>query len=178
MGFVATPSTQNVKIGVCNVNYNSVDLGYTKGGVEVEVTTDTHEVMIDQFGNTPISEYINGRQVIVRCPLAETTLDNMVSIMPGATKITDATDTASIKVVVTPGVGSNLLSLAQKLILHPSGLTTADVTEDFVVPLAGTAGAIRFAYKLDEERVYNIEFKAYPDSGNILFIFGDETATA
>ncbi len=75
-------STENVKLGVCTVLFDGNDLGYTKGGVEVEVATTTHEVKVDQFGETPISELITGRTVTVKTPLAETTLENLVAIMP------------------------------------------------------------------------------------------------
>ena len=31
-------STENVKLGVCTILFDGNDLGYTKGGVEVELT--------------------------------------------------------------------------------------------------------------------------------------------
>jgi hypothetical protein len=82
-------STKNVKLGVCQVFFDNVDLGYTQGGVEVAVSTETYKSEVDQFGKTPINEFIQGRQVSVKVPLAETTLRNLVRIMPGATLITD-----------------------------------------------------------------------------------------
>lgn len=82
-------SAENVKLGVCNVLFDGVDLGYTKGGVEVEVQTNTHEITVDQFGETPIGEIITGRTVQATVPLAETTLENLVAIMPGSTLVTD-----------------------------------------------------------------------------------------
>ena len=69
--------TKNVKLGVCQVFFDGRDLGYTKGGVEVTVQSQTHEVNVDQFGQTAINEYIMGRKVKVKCPLAETTLQNL-----------------------------------------------------------------------------------------------------
>lgn len=176
-------STQNVKIGVCKVLFGTagseVDLGYTKGGVEFDVSTDTHEVMIDQFGNTPISEYIMARKVSVSVPLAETTLELMVTVMPGAELVTDGTTPTKKKVTVPTGIGSNLLTLAKQLILHPVGLDEADKSEDITIPFAMTAGALKFAYKVDDERIYNVEFKAYPDSETgVMFIVGDPSAAA
>lgn len=82
-------STKNVKLGVCQVFFDNVDLGYTQGGVEVSVSTETYKSEVDQFGKTPINEFIQGRQVSVKAPLAETTLRNLVKIMPGATLVTD-----------------------------------------------------------------------------------------
>ena len=173
------PDTANVKIGVCKVTYDGTDLGYTKGGVEVAIATETHEVMVDQFGNTPINEYIMGRSVRVTVPLAETTLENLVEIMPGSTLVTDGSDPTMKRVDVTTGIGNNLLNVAKVLVLHPVGLPDNDVSEDFNIPLAATAGALTFAYKLDDERIYNVEFVGYPNSttGNICSL-GDLLAAA
>lgn len=165
---------KNVKLGVCTVKFNGVDLGYTKGGVEVTVKTDTHKVNIDQFGKTPINEYIMGREVTVKVPLAETTLDNLVKIMPGATLVTDAVTPTKKVVNVQTGIGTNLLDIAQALVLRPVGKT--DASEDFTVFKAATAGALNFAYKLEDERIFSVEFSGYPDSNGKLFAVGDTTA--
>lgn len=164
--------TKNVKLGVCKVLYDSVDLGYTKGGVEVSVKTETHKSKVDQFGSTPINEYITGREVTAKTPLAETTLDNLVKIMPGAT----ISGTGSDKIVTVPtGVGINLLDVAKELRLHPISKPDSDKSEDFVILKAATAGALSFAYKLDDERVYNVEFNGYPDAATgKLFTVGGE----
>lgn len=171
-------STDNVKVGVCKVDYDGTNLGYTKGGVQVSVTTETYSVTVDQFGNTPISEIITSRVITVTTPLAETTLDNLVQIMPGATKITDSVDTTIEKVEVTDSVSTDLLSQAKKLTLHPQALSESDKSEDIVVPKAATPGGLEFSYELESERVFNAEWKGYPDINRVLFIYGDEAATA
>lgn len=267
--------TKNVKLGVCKVIFDGVDLGYTQGGVDVTVKTDTHKVMVDQFGKSPINEYIIGREVNAKVPLAEATLENLVATMPGATlsstggskatgsitiatnpvdgdtilvngttvtfkttvvspnvqsaigasaaasatalsamlnvstdqaiaksdysvsgavvtvtytkklaegnaftlasgtagakvavsgaTLTGGADSAAASVSVTNGVGSNLLDFAKELRLHPINRADADVTEDFVIPRAATAGALQFAYKLESERIFNADFMGYPD---------------
>lgn len=286
-------STKNVKLGVCKIIYAGVDLGYTKGGVEVEVKTETHKTQIDQFGKTTINEYLMGRDVTAKAPLAETTIENMVAIMPGAVmtavggaaatgsitiatnpttgdnivvngatvtfksaltgaadevliganaaataanladalnksttpaiaaatysvnsavvsvkygnrlvygeagekslegnSFTLATGTAAAKVTmsgatltggadatsksvaVSTGIGVDLLSLARELRLHPISKPDSDKSEDFVIPLAATAGALKFAYKLEDERVYDVEFTGYPDANGKLFTVG------
>ena len=168
-------STENVKLGVCSVLFDEVDLGFTKGGVEVEVSTSTHEITVDQFGETPIGELITGRMVKASVPLAETTLENLVQIMPGATLIEDITDPLIKKVEVPTGVNINLQTIAKKLVLRPKGTAGED---DFIVHLAATAGALQFGYVLDKERVYNVDFKGYADAEGLLFTVGDETAAA
>jgi len=170
--------TKNVKLGVCRVLFDGQDLGYTKGGVEVSVKTETHKVMVDQFGKTPINEYVMGREVTVKAPLAETTLENMVKIMPGAVLVTDAVDPTKKVVNVPTGVGTNLLDIAKALVLHPINKPDADKSDDFTVFKAATAGQLSFAYQLENERVFSCEFNGYPDpvTGK-LFAVGDTTAT-
>jgi len=171
--------TANVKVGVCSVTFNGTDLGYTKGGIEFSVTTEKYSVTVDQFGNTPISEIITSRVVNVTTPLAETSLENLVLVMPGSTLVTDGTDPTKKRVDVTDAVSTDLLPLAEKLVLHPQALAVADVSEDVIVPQAATAGSLNFAYVLDSERVYNVEWVGYPDpTTRILFQYGDESATA
>lgn len=95
-------STNNVKLGICTVEFGGVDLGYTKGGVEVEVATETFKVMVDQFGNTPVKEYITARTCVVRAPLAETTLEILRDIMPGAVLTDNATKQVTTVTTATP----------------------------------------------------------------------------
>lgn len=285
--------TKNVKLGVCRLYLGGLDLGYTKGGVEVTVKSETHKVEVDQFGKSTINEYIMGRDVSVKAPLAETTIENMVATMPGATMVTTGgaiatgtitittnpttgdtivvngytvtfktsaavagevtigaaaantaanlaaalnalndkrvaaavysaaaavvtvnwgnrqiggstgvkaaegngftlnagtagvkvtlsgatltggTDPTSKSVQVTNGVGTDLLKIAKELRLHPVGNADTDVTDDFVIPLAATAGGLTFAYKLEDERIYNVEFMGYPNaSTGVLYTVG------
>lgn len=280
-------STKNVKLGVCKVYLGGVDLGYTQGGVEVSVKTDTHKVEIDQFGKTTINELIMARNVMAKIPLAETTLQNLVKTMPGSTLISDgAVATGSIaftgnpsaatvvsvggqdftfqaakpttafqvqiganlqattsnfvsvfnrsmvqkeiggltasmnatgtlvtisaidmgtaanavtldaangatasaatltggvaetkaRVDVNIGTSVDLLSVAQELRLHPSSRADDDFTEDFTIFQAATAGALTFAYKVDAERIYSVEFSGYPNSDGKLFALGNPLA--
>ena len=172
-------NTENVKLGVCKVSFGGQDLGFTKGGVEVNVETTTHEVTVDQMGETPINEYITARTCTVTVPLAETTLDNLVKIMPGATLVTDKTTPDTKKYVQVPvGTGQSLLKVAQELVLHPIANADENKLDDFTVMKAATAGALQFSYKLDEERIYSCEFKAYADKDGNLFKIGDTTAVA
>lgn len=154
--------TKNVKLGVCTITYAGVDLGYTQGGVQVSVKTDTHKVNIDQFGKTTVNELIMSRDVSVKVPLAETTLENLVEIMPGATLVTDATTQAK-SVDVNVGIGVDLLSIAKELRLHPVSKAANDYSEDFVIPLAATSGALDFSYDVEKERLYSVDFTGYPD---------------
>ncbi len=174
-------STENIRMGTCRITFGGVDMGFTIGGVEVAVATTTHETKVDQFGDTVANETIMGRTITVTAPLVETTIDNMTAVIPGAKLITDNTVPASPKkkVEVSSGVGISLLAIAKELVLHPIAKPLTDKSEDLVIPLCATAGAMNFAYKYDAERVFSCEFKGYPDSDTgVLFVYGDKTVTA
>ena len=180
---------ENIRMGTCTISYKGTDLGLTSGGVEVEVTTTKKEIKVDQYGDTIANEFIMGRNIMVKAPLAETTLGILEDLMPGATMVADSGNTGTYsspqagdkyKVEVASGTGISLFDLAGELILHPIDKAPSDTSEDLVVPLAATAGELSFAYKYDEERIFVAEFKGYPDQAqsNLLFIYGDKTATA
>lgn len=129
-------STKNVKLGVCRLYFGGVDLGLTKGGVEVSVTTDTHPVEVDQFGKTLINELILGRTTKVKAPLAESTLRNLVATMPGATLVTDgvqasqtltfASNPVANDAVVIAGVAFTFKAVVAAATDVKIGATTAD----------------------------------------------------
>lgn len=174
---MATTGVKNVKLGVCSAKFGGADLGLTKGGVTVTIATETHPVSVDQYGSTPINEYITGRSVKVKIPLAETSLENLAKILPGATVTRDAAGNA-VRVNVPTGVGLNLLDFASELTLHPIAVPFADTSEDFIVPLAATNGSFDWSYKVDDERVFDIEFTGYAGNNGLLFIAGNKAAVS
>lgn len=79
----------NIKLGPAKVTFDGIELGFTIGGVEVQVQTSTHQTVVDQFGDTVVNEYIMGRNVTVKVPLAESTLENFKRLMPGSDLVQD-----------------------------------------------------------------------------------------
>ncbi|GDS65570.1 hypothetical protein BvCmsSINP027_02780 [Escherichia coli] len=96
---------KNIKLGACKVSFGGVDLGYTKGGVQVEVATETLKVTVDQLGQTVISELVQGRNITITAPLAESVLQNMVDLMPGSTL---SEDDNSVTITSAQGVTRRL----------------------------------------------------------------------
>lgn len=129
--------TKNVKLGVCKVFYDNVDLGYTQGGVDVTVKTETHKVNVDQFGKSTINEVILSRDVTAKVPLAETTLENLVAIMPGAAMnvVGGANATGTITIATNPADGETV-TVNGVLITFKTALTTGNQ-----VKLGASAGA-------------------------------------
>lgn len=172
-------NADNVHLGTCSVLFGATDLGLTKGGVEVQVQTQTYKITVDQFGSTEINEYITGRTAMVKVPMAETNVTLLAEVIPDSTLVTDGVTPTKKKLNVKTSTGASLRGFADKLVLHPIAQAAADKNFDFTLPIACPKGDFTFAYKLDEERVYNVEFYAFPDlSTNLLYVIGDETATA
>lgn len=121
-------STKNVRLGVCRVRFGGVDLGYTKGGVNFVVATQTHQVVVDQFGTSEINDIIMGRTAKITCPLAETTLENLVRVMPGSTYYSDGRKgKATITIGSAPGVGDSVTINGVTLSFKVSPAAVTDV---------------------------------------------------
>lgn len=169
-------NTENIRLGTCNVYIDGTAMGLTIGGVEVELTTEKQDSKVDQFGDTIVKSKIRGRTIMARFQLAESTVDNMVAVMPGS----ELKSTGGKRAIIKTGVGIDLLALAKPLLLRPIELddaTTPDKSEDFLIPLAATAGAFTFAYSNDTERVLNAEFNGFPTSEGVICEYGDPDAT-
>ena len=144
--------TKNVKLGVCKVSFGGVDLGYTIGGVDVTVKTDTHKVMVDQFGKTPINEYIMGRQVTVKCPLAESTLINFAQALPGSVVVMEGGVKAAGVVTITtnPTTGQTILVNGRTITFRTIGVLYAnEVTLGATAATTATALGAFFAATSD-----------------------------
>ncbi|EAN1228570.1 Ig domain-containing protein [Salmonella enterica] len=150
---------KNIKLGACKVSFGGVDLGYTKGGVQVEVATETMKVTVDQLGQTTISELVQGRNITITAPLAESVLQNMVDLMPGSTMSEEDNS-----VTITSAQGVNLIDVAKELILTPQDTTDYVLT----IPKAATAGNFTMTYQSDDVRVFSVQFTAYPDDNGVL----------
>lgn len=171
-------SYDTLELGPCTVSFKGTDLGLTKGGVEVEFTTEVSDITADQFGDTVLNQYIKGRSVMVKVPLAENDLDKFAAAFPGVSLVTDGVD-GEKKLVINSAVGTSLRALAGPLILHPKERDAADKTRDVVVGLAMAKGDMSFAFKHDDQRVFALEFQGYVDlDTDELLTFGDPTVTA
>lgn len=171
--------TKNVKLGPCKVTFGGLDLGLTKGGVEVTLTTNKHEVTVDQFGSTVINDLITGRTGSVKVPMVETDLNKLLVVFPGAVLVTDATTPTKKKLEIPTGVGLSLIDFADVLTLHPTANAATNKADDFTVPIAAPNGSATFAFQVENERVYAIDFQMYPDEvTGLLAVIGDFDAEA
>ena len=166
-------TAENVKLGVCNVSFDSSDLGYTKGGVSVSYATETYEKTVDQE-DVPIGEIITKQTFEVKVPMAEYDLAKLEKLLPDATLTVDGTDSSKKKLVLGGSAGTDLLSVAKELVLTPVGGDTNDiVTLHYAIPVP----SLEFAFEKDNVRVFEVTFKALKGANGFVTL-GDVSATA
>lgn len=152
--------TENVELGVCDVTFDNLDLGATKGGVEVSFETSTYEVKIDQFGDTPAKELITGTKITVKVPMVETDLDKLLKVMPQARAVTSGGSTVGLR--IGTGINIDMLAIGKELRLHPTGRLASETKSDFGLYKAAPSANFSFSYQTGQERVYEVTFTAYP----------------
>jgi hypothetical protein len=163
----------NVKLGVCSVSFNSVDLGHTKGGVTVTYTPTYHDVTVDVFGETIVDKRLLGEKLVASVPLAESTLANFKVAIPEGSTDGD-------KVTIGSSVGDSLLDSASQLVLHPIENESTNLDDDVVFFKAVVTSPVEIAFANDGERILNVEFEALldesQDDGSYLGFIGDSTS--
>lgn len=163
-----------VKVGVCSVTYNGLDLGHTKGGVEVSYEPQHMDVSVDKYGETVVEKYLTGEKFTAKVPLAEFTIANLRNAIPQAT----FAGAANARILIGASAGQSAKADAYQLVLHPIGEGTRAF--DIVMHKAYVASTIELMHKVDEVKVIEVTFEALLDEtksdGNYLGLIGDSTA--
>jgi len=169
------PDATNIKIGACSVTFNAVNLGHTKGGVELSYSPEYTDITADQFGNTPIDKSLTGEIMTVKVPLTESQVANLAVAVPLGT-VVGATDG---RLTMGKDAGARLAAVAAQLVLHPLVNGATDYSDDVVLHKVAVHGEVVLPFMVDEQRVIEVEFVAFIDttksSGNYLGHMGDST---
>jgi len=164
----------NVELGVCDVTFNSVALGHTKGGVEVSYEPVYKDVSVDKYGETVVEKYLIGEKLTVKAILAEFTLANLHVAMPKASPA----GAADARLTLGANAGKVGSDDAHELVLHPSSEGTR--RHDIVLHKALVSSSVLLPHLVDEEKVFEVTFEALLDEsksdGNYLGFIGDSTA--
>jgi len=175
-----------LELGPCVVKYGAsgseIDLGFTFGGVEVTIETTVADVMADQFGEVKLKQIVIGRNATVKVPFAETDFLLFSKIIPLASYVQDSVTPTYEKVIINTPIGADLVaSAAQSLLLIKAIGNTASSNPNDIFRFfkASPSGEINFKFSVDDQRVYETEFTAYPDSAQSynLGVFGNIAAT-
>lgn len=163
-----------VKVGVCSVTYNGLDLGHTKGGVEVSYEPTHMDVQVDKYGTTVVEKYLTGEKFTAKVPLAEYTIANLRNAMPQAS----FAGAANARITLGASAGQAAKTDSYQLVLHP--ISEGTRAFDIVMHKAYVASQITLAHKVDDVKVIEVMFEALLDEsksdGNYLGLIGDSTA--
>lgn len=160
---------KDIRLGACWVTFGGVDLGYTKGGVVLTIDTSTHEILVDQEGETPVGEVITGRRCTVMVPMAQTDYSKLVDLIPDS-------EYSDGKLEISSGIGDDLMDYADELILTAKNNVNDKVTVYKAAPVAN----LQATYLPANERVWPVQFKGYipsADEEHAGVILGLEYAT-
>lgn len=157
------------------MTFNAVDLGHTKGGVEVTYTPEFADILADMYGTTPVDKALVGEVITIKVPLAESQVANLAKAIPLST----LTGGTSGRTTIGKQAGARLGALAASLVLHPLVNGAGVLDDDVVIHKAVAHGEVVLPFMVDEERVVEVEFIALIDTtksdGNLLGHIGDST---
>jgi hypothetical protein len=163
----------NVQVGVCSVTFNSVDLGHTKGGVEVTYEPEYHEVSVDKYGNTAVERYLIGEKLSAKVPLAEFTVAQLQNAIPQG----GFAGAANTRRTIGTNAGKKATTVGYVLVLHPIAEGTR--RHDIVFYKACVTSEVVLNHMVDEEKVIEVTFEALLDETksdrNYLGMIGDST---
>lgn len=141
------------------ITLGGADLGHTVDGTEISVEREFTEVKCDIYGNTPVDYVLAGQKATVKLKLAEITPGILSYIIPeGDYDIGSADD----HVHIGTKAGYSLRGDALELVITPQAKNT-DGQRTVTLFKAVSTGNITFAYKIDEQCVYEAEFTALVD---------------
>ena len=175
-----------LELGPCQVEYNSVDLGKTFGGVTVRISDDSVDLKSDQSGTSAEDTVITGTNVEVELSLAELDLDTIAVALGQTATGTDGAVPGENK------VGTSLLANAQELVLtkYVDGAVSTDAVDKITFPAAAAVSNVELSYDAENQRVMRLTFKCFPATVNanwgtgsavdkvVRYYFGDETTTS
>ncbi|MFA5456874.1 MAG: hypothetical protein WC261_04490 [Synergistaceae bacterium] len=151
-------------LGPCEVYFNSTSLGKTKGGVTFRYTEESKPVNEDQAGVTNVDEVGVGVSACeVEVPLSRSSLATLSTAVMGATVSLN-------KLSVYNKVGVSMYDNAEQLILKPivNGVASSDSKDWLVIPKACPKADLEVVFDAENQRVYKIVFKGFPDASSKL----------
>lgn len=173
----------DVPIGPAIVEFGEgadlVTFDITKGGIVFSSASTKQDITVDQYGDTVVKSIFKGRSCQVTIPFAITDLARLAKTIPNSTYVVDATTPTKNQLKVFSQAGYNMTKNALKLVIKPTD-PQATANDWITIPLAAPMTDPEYTYNADNERIANIVMAGYPDlaQGGLLYVMGDETATA
>lgn len=156
------------------ITHGGVDLGGTVDSITIGVKYDLADIMVDQYGKTPLNKKVSGHAYTVKCTLSELkNIDRWKTAFPSAVKIVNG----GVKsMLFQMAIGDSLLDRALPLIVHPLENADADLNGDFNFDLAVCMEASEVKYGPEKQTGLAVEFVIFPNtaiSPARFFVYGD-----
>jgi len=155
---MAKPDYDNVLGGPGEVQVDDTQVGHTEGGISVNVTPNTKEVTVDQYGNTPVNSRHLGDSVRMNAPFAEWSAD----VLANAYAAGDAQTAAAGAKFMGIGRSAGFLYTPKDVKAIP--MLTADAAKLVQLFRACPVGAIDFSFDEESDRILGVEFAGLVDS--------------
>ena len=156
-------------LGECEITYNSVDLGLSKGGCELHIVDAIHRTTVDKYGASPVKAFDVGVNVEVTVTLVE----HSKTILEQAMRSSGTGGTSPDRVTFGSEVGAEIVGAA--LNLHPRNETSGDYDINVYAAVPELDSVVPFT--IEGERVYPIKFFGVIDTsrsdGDLLFRIGN-----
>lgn len=160
----------NIKLGVCTVKFNNVDLGHTIGGVEAGYAPEYQETKVDKYAGVA-ERWLIGEKLTAKVPLAESTYSNL------NIAITHSNIHGGDYLTVGSNAGKRSSTYAAKLVLHPIANASNNYDDDLTIFKCHVTSEITLPYKNDGERIIEATFESLVEEGRgdgaLLGMFGD-----
>jgi hypothetical protein len=126
------------------------EIGFTVDGIEFDYTPTWKDILVDELMG-PAKKILTAHKLVVSAKLAEATLANLLSAIPGATF--NGTDTLTI--------GS--ISAAPEMLLGWLGPSINNTTREALITRVVSIGAVKAHYQRKDMVEYQVQFEALAD---------------
>ncbi len=158
-------------IGPTGIEFNSVDIGDSQGGVRVRATIEKADAFKDKRGRNPVDSIVVGTVTEVEVLLTDLTLTQMAAVTPGAVM-------SGNRFVLSTAVGTSARDGAQVLILKPiiNGIKTTDESKWLNFPLAYPFVDAEMVFTNEDQQIWKCTFQIFEDEAtDVIANFGTVT---
>lgn len=169
---------QNLRIGDCEIYFNEVSLGQTRGGIDFSFEREFEDLMVDKFAS-PLDMALKSQNLTVKVNLAEAITENLEKAIPEGRFAQNGGAGGDSKLGLGNFTGYLLFQDAGLLRLHPRRNAPTNLDEDIYIWKAVSADNVEMPFKVDEQRLIPITFRALADEtqadGEVLGRIGNAT---
>lgn len=143
------------------------DLGDTDGDISLSIEETVQDILTHQAGSVPVDSIMTGRTISVSFTLKEVTkakIQRIIQLSGGDTLLPNGANATALSGFGTGGLFRSVYVFANQLRLHPVSKSSADKSEDIVLPKAKLKfGEMTFSG--ENVLMLPVEAMSYPDAG-------------